>query len=409
MGHTRVLATIAGAALGLGWSGALAQSTSQEITRDYASELMADAQGRKSLAGQGQEEEARGLVFGANGSTLNIRGQLDIRTTLTSRDAGDEDEDFTWGTELRRTKLIGEGDLNNTWSYKVQMAFDRGDGSVVLEDVWAEWKFDDNWSLFFGQFKVPTLREELISSTKQQAADRSLMNELHNLDRTQGFLLNYDSEQFDLSLTFNDGPMTANTTYDSPAESDLGVGARGRWNYSGNKKQLDDLAGWQNQAYAGGLGAAFHYSTGGSTGGPTMDQDFWQVTIDNQSEGSGWNIFAAFVWSHLEPDVGDDVDTFGIVLQGGWFIAQDTEIFARWDCFQPDSDSANDDFFNTLTAGLNYYFIPESHASKLQIDVQVFIDDPADSDGVTPQQGIGFLPTADSGEITLRVQYQLLF
>lgn len=423
MGHTRAFVTLAGAAVGLGCSAALAQSTSLDQTRAYAAELTADAQGRSSLLTDGAATDKSSLLHFQNGdATLDIGGQFQFRNTFNFRDAESMgDEDFTWGHEIRRMKFWFDGDLNETWSYKFQFATNRDGGGVFFEEGWADWHLNDNWTLRGGQFKVPTLREELISSKYQQFADRSLTNEIFNLDRTQGLMLIYEGDQFNLYLSVNDGsgntslpPSTSgiNVPFESMAEADIGLTGRGEWFFAGDKSQLDDFAGWQNQDYAGALGGAIHYQTGGETGGPTADFDLYQITVDVQVEGGGWNAFAAGIWNHVEPEMGDDADTFGIVAQGGFFATPELELFGRWDIIIPDSDAAADDPFNTLSAGGTYYFIPNSHASKLTLDVQIFLDDPADTDlvaGTDGVPGIGFLGSDDSGEVAIRCQYQLLF
>ena len=53
----------------------------------------------------------------------------------------------------------------------------------------------NGWKLRFGQFKAPFMREELVSSSRQQTAERSLVNEEFNQDRSQGVELSLEQDQ----------------------------------------------------------------------------------------------------------------------------------------------------------------------------------------------------------------------
>lgn len=166
------------------------------------------------------------------------------------------------------------------------------------------------------------------------------------------------------------------------------------------------------------VGGAFHWQHMGDTaafsGGvpaAVADTDMVSYTVDLSIEGGGWNAFAAFVGRRIDTEGSSALDDFGAVVQGGYFFTERTEGFARWDAVFPDDDrAADDDDFHTLTAGLNHYFIEASHAAKLTVDVQVYLDDQAGSSSVvSSQSGLGTLPSSESGQIAVRVQMQLLF
>jgi hypothetical protein len=103
----------------------------------------------------------------------------------------------------------------------------------------------------------------------------------------------------------------------------------------------------------------------------------------------------------------------GIVLQGGVFIPEtDVELFARYDVVIADDDRANNDAFNTVTAGINWFL--HGHAARFTFDVQYFINDTAGNelvDAYANDDGseIGLLPSGDDGQISLRAQFQFLF
>lgn len=396
MSHAKRLAVFAGATIGFG-SVVCAQSS--DLSNAYAADLLNDSMTRKSL-------------LGTSNSTVTPFGQIQFRYLWNNRDDSGLDNDATTGFQTRRTKIGVKGDVNQEWKFKVVGAFHRGDGVFLLEDAYVDYQVNDNWTIRFGQFKLPTLREESISSAHQQAADRSIMNELFNQDRSQGVMFSYAAADsgFRFSGALSDGLMTANSDFDSMAEADFALTGRFDWMFQGDDASVfDDFQGWTGQngdSIVGNAGVAGHWQSGGETGG-TADVDHWQVTGDVHIEGNGWSVFAAAVWDHIDPEGGTESDNWGVVVQGGFFLQENWEAFARWDSIFADDDTGADDF-STITVGVNHFFIPNSHAAKFTADVQLFLDEQAAS--LAPAStGTGLLPSGEDSQIALRLQMQLLF
>jgi hypothetical protein len=394
---------------------AFAQVTSDEV-QAHRAEIASDAATRTSLLTNDYAGAERGgvTVWRQGDSSVTLSGQFQFRYTMNIRDGQGAEEDFTHGFSVRRAKLIADADLNETWSVHMQGAFDRDGGAFILEDAWADWELDENWTVRGGQFKTPTLREELVSSKRQQAVDRSATNEAFNLDRTQGVMAMYNADKWRFIGAVTMGAYTSNSDFNSPSNADYAFTGRGEWLFAGDWSQLDDFAGWQGQEYAGLVGAAIHWQDGGSTGvgnvGATSDVSAIQFTVDTQVEANGWNAFAAFIWNHVDPDGGSETDDLGIVLQGGVFVSDSDELFGRYDVIIPDSDTpGGDDAFNTLTFGWNHYFIPESHASKFQVDLQWFFNATTDNGLVGANTGIGLLDSSEDTQFAIRAQYQATF
>ncbi len=86
--------------------------------------------------------------------------------------------------------------------------------------------------------------------------------------------------------------------------------------------------------------------------------------------GNGWNVFLAGIGASAESNAAgaSDVTHFGVVLQGGIFVSDAVELFARYDGLflddevtAPALDPAD---FHFITVGGNYFVSPESHAFK---------------------------------------------
>ena len=65
-----------------------------------------------------------------------------------------------------------------------------GANRLILDAV-LKWNFANNFTLWFGQTKLPGNRERVVSSQKLQFVDRSLLNSRFNLDRDIGLQLHH--------------------------------------------------------------------------------------------------------------------------------------------------------------------------------------------------------------------------
>lgn len=470
MSQTSILQKLAGAAVTLGAVGSVfaadqtkAWTGSADEVRALIAETMADAETRSSLLAAGSTagyDNSRNTFFLASDDgawRLNVGGYVQFRYYLNFRDDGDgngdgiTEEDFESGFENRRTKIIFDGNVATNIFYKIQGNFSSTDsGRFTLEDAYGGYRWDNGFYTKFGQFKLPFLREELVSSAMQLAADRSLTNEIYNQGRAQGIELGYEQEDWRAMLAFSDGFNSANSLLNSDSapqfsansaqslygfsnnggEADWAFTGRFEYKFAGDWKAFKDFTSFPGSDFACLLGVAGHVEqsdnnvTADVTGDGVPDfqgeTTYGGWTVDLSLEGDGWNFFIAGNGQHWNDNLiavpagtpaDNSADDYGLVVQGGWFIPNtDWELFARYDVTFADADrtgpgSTADDTFNTITAGTNWYW--SGHAAKFTFDVQYFIDDQPVLTG--PRPDIGYLGDDDEGEITLRFQFQFLF
>jgi len=448
MKRTQQISTIAGAALGLSLSAAAVAQTTTD--RGYEAEIAADATSRSSLLQSGSTagHNERGFYIGSGDGnyTLYVGGYTQFRYVLSFADddsIGDS-EDFGNGFDQTRSRLIFQGNvINPNLTFYVEGAFDGSadggtlgsDGSFTLLDYWGQYEFDNGVAVKFGQFKAPVTRERMVDARHLLAADRSVVDEIFNAGRVQGVAFTYRNDNIGLIGGIHDGARTANTSFFSPAsatytgvagiggpapvaESDIALTARGEFKLAGDWERFADFTSFRNsEDVAAMIGAAVHwqhhgdtavYGPGGQVASPEVD--ILVYTIDASVEGNGWNLYGAFIGANGDPDTGNDVDNFGFLVQGGVFLADQFELFGRWDVFLPDDDSMGDDDFHTFTVGGNYYFVPESHAAKFTADVQWFTEQVSNSTGVlAPSSTTALVPSNDDDQFAVRLQMQLAF
>ena len=101
---------------------------------------------------------------------------------------------------IRRARLKFDGHVfNPKWVYKVELALGNRNiggiseftnmGARLILDAVIKYQFTDNFSIWFGQTKLPGNRERVVSSQKMQFVDRNIINSRFNLDRDMGFQL----------------------------------------------------------------------------------------------------------------------------------------------------------------------------------------------------------------------------
>ncbi len=383
---------------GVGASGAPAQPI--DLARAYGAEMRADAAERSSA----QAAAAAGpKVGGYLQFRYVINGRDNVPSTVPPAPVG---EDLSVGFQDSKIKLSVGGTLTDEIGYSLLTNARLSDGTVEIQEAIGNWKASENWTIRWGQFKLPLLREELMADTRQLAVDRSAMNSEFTQGRSQLVQAGYAAEKVRFFLAFSDGLNTLNTDFGSPAEADYAFTGRCEWMFTGaDWARFNDFTSWRGSGFTGMVGGAAHWQSGGETDN-TIDSDLLEVTADASVEGAGWNAFAEFVFRSAEPAVGTDADDMGFLVQGGVFVADAWELFARYDGVFPDSSAGED--LSTITAGVNYYVIPESHAAKFSLDFQYFIDAQSTSI-VAPNTLVGLLPSAEDGQWVIRLQAQLNF
>jgi len=447
MGQTKSLVLLAGAALSLCASGALAQQASSDEIRATVAEMLSDAETRSSLLSSGDAGHDGRFFIAGDGFRLNVGGQLQVRYIADFRDDQNND-DFINGFQLRRIKLNFQGDINKDWFFRVRASADSGGvveneldtggnptgrftsantGGFSPDYAYAGYKFANGVRVTAGQFKLPLLREELVGDERQLAAERSVTNYVFTQDYSQGVMFDYETETWRGAVAFSDGLATRNTDYTNDqlsswfvsggglGESDFAVTARFEYLFSGGWKMFDDFTAAKGQDFGAMAGVAGHYQSSANSNITTdVDVQTLQYTADVTLEGDSWNIYGAFIGRHQDQRTGGadtDFADFGAVVQGGWRFAENTELFARWDAIFGDEDRAafaTEDQFNFVTFGLNHYWA--GHAAKGTLDVVWSLDSTSGPlGGILPNTAVGLAGDTEENEIAFRAQFQLLF
>jgi hypothetical protein len=377
-----------------------------------------------------------------------------------------------YGFEVRRAKLEFSGHVvDPSWQYAVTLAYqqffgsntnpasfsgfaggggvNQGDdfaGGIGLENAYIKKDLGNGFSVQVGQFKSPFLREWLVSSKYQLAVERSLVSTLFSTGWTQGLQLNWNNDNLRAMVSYNDGANNANlgatsgTNVGSFGNANGGVGFT-QWAFTGrvefmafgNWAQFDDLTSMRGEGSGLLVGGGINWQRGGEqeaiAGIPANangDGEFFGWTLDATWDLGGANLYAAWVMntSYSLPVGQGDINSYGIVVQGGYFITDTIELFARWEWMNTQNKnntvagsdvSANSPvnaFVNNIgTIGANWYLGGKN--VKWTTDFGVSWNPVTFQNGIFGQDIAGANYRTEGanggGQIVIRSQIQLLF
>ena len=391
-----------------------------EHDRGYAGELLADASLHASLLSDSATpgHDGRFFLASADGANrLNIGGEFQFRYLGNfGADSPASSADYTGGFQLNRTRLEFRGNvIDPKLTYRVLVNFNAS-GTLVLQDAYSEYELDNGLKIRWGQFKLPFDREFYATApTQTQTIERSLVNSIFRLDRSQGIQLAYEADRWRLTGAISDGSRASDTPFTSAAEADIALTGRAELRLGdAGWRQFRDQTSFRDDKTGALLGLGGHWQQEGITGAPsgsTGTQDLFAYTADASYEGGGWNLLAAVNGRVIEYS-GASIHDLGFIVQGGVFVTDHAEVFARYAHIIPDSDRpGGTDDFGAITAGLHWYFVPRSHAAKLTAEVTYYPSAQADSGSLvtSPNTGVGLLADTDDGQIGLGLQMQVLF
>jgi hypothetical protein len=149
------------------------------------------------------ESDQRPLVHIKDGlglqidSTFRINFRFRMQNRIGFWNRMDRADEPGFEARVRRLRLRLDGFvLSPRFAYYIQLSFSRadqdlvdGDISQIVRDAMVYYFIDPDFYIGFGQSKLPGNRQRVISSGNLQMPDRSLANQLFNIDRDFGFFL----------------------------------------------------------------------------------------------------------------------------------------------------------------------------------------------------------------------------
>ena len=410
----------------------LTEQRSSEI-RGIVQDVLADADTRTSLQSSGAMAGYNNGFFLASPDgnfSLKVGGQIQIRWVMNSA----KDQNTLWGFENRRTKLDFQGNVfSKDWTYRVRSNFsDDAFGVSDLEFAYVEKAMDNGMSIRVGQFQAPWLREVLVDSSMQLAAERSIMAQLFSQGYSQGIQWGMESDSFRINAGLFDGigagqDFFGGNSYNSQntnwafTPTNYAVAARADFKLSGDWSQFDDFSSFKGEEAGMMAGVAVLYQrangNANANNGAAAGNKVFGITGDFTWDFGGASLFASGVWAQNKPKSGSKTSPWGVTFQGGYFVSEDAELFARYEYvnYNVDLPGGSDvNKYNGVTFGVNYFF---AKGVKFTTDFSWNLK------SLSGQGGNGFGPSSaqlnasgfrtdvngNDNQWALRAQLQLLF
>lgn len=385
--------------------------------RELVQEVLADADTRSALGEDGFYAGHDGKFFLASKDgqfRMDVGGQIQFRYVYNSRDDGSDDLE---GFQARRSKVFFSGTLYEEFDFQFQVQASRSSGTVSTDSIWVRWRFAEGFGLTFATVtKAPFGREELTSSKRQLAVERSHINTIFSPAKVEGVMLEYATGDLKLKVMVNDGFGSQQEDFTA---DDTDFGLTGRAEYfialqeGAKSRAFRDFSGKAGDAWGMLLAAAFHYEDKDSA---TGSGSYMIWTVEAGIEGDGFNAFVAFFGIHEDDDLGQDGDGYALLIQGGYMIVPEVfEIFARYEHIWTDStgfagpsvfDNAGAlalaDDIDIITLGGNYFI--KSHNVKVTGDVMFVLDPIAGT-----SSGTGLRNSGVDDQLVFRFQVQVNF
>lgn len=390
-----------------------------EEVKALVKEVLADADTRASLLEGGMTAGHNGKFFLASedGSfSLVLAGRIQVRYIADFRNNSGSDDGET-GFQIRRIKPSFSGHIGNPkLNYTIVLAADRDSGAFAAEEAKIGYKLTDGLVIEGGRFKAPFLREELTSSGRQLAVERTLVNELYTVGFVEGVQLTYTQDMFKIAFMIHDGQNSGETGTAKDYHNDLtDIAMSGRLDImlAGDWKQWADFTTWSKDEMAIFLGAAFHYEVA-ETGSSAANNTMFMWTVDGSLEVQGLSLYGAFIGKHVDINGGANLNQYGALAMLAYHVIPDKlEPFVRWEWYNTDGfrtatgafagAAATFDEAQLVTVGANYYF--RKHDAKFTLDVVWALDPITGSSGLGLQSDSG----SNQDQVAIRGQFQLQF
>ena len=414
-----------------------------EEVRALVREVISDANSRASLAGNGfvaGYDDGFFLASPEETFYLELAGKVQVRYIYNNRRNSGED-DHQAGFTIRRPRFnpggyISVGERRINFDITINGGRGRND-PTMFQDYYVTTALTDAVDIRAGRFKQPFSLQNIRSSSRQLAVDRSVVNNIFALNRSEGVMLRYAGERLRMYGAVNDGRGGVQTDFDED-NVDVGLTGRAEALLAGDWDQFADASSWSDEGPGAMLGAAIDYDVG-ETGTDTIEPGpdgtlgtpddvnipnndsvlVW--TADLSAQRSGFGVLIAGYGQHTDNEDGPNFDDFGFFAEAGYMIVPDTlEPYVRYGMIFADEDrpvvqdGSLDGQTRLVTAGINWY--QARHDSKFTLDAVYALDPLFVSDrgpGARPRAigsgALGLVSDAagEPGQFVIRAQYQL--
>ena len=325
-------------------------------------------------------------------------------------------------------------------------------GQLQLLDAWARINFSDNWSLRFGQYRLPYAREQLVVDQYQMAVSRSIVSRNYGLWYSQGMELQFQGDDTRWNFSVDNGATdnvigpslksVGSDPLNSPwytQQSSFSVNSRIEWKPFGAWEDFNSFTSPVGEQAGMLLGFAYHTqmttpSSAFDTSSTTQSgKNEWNsATVDGQWNFGGASIFTSAYYNYINSNasyvadfsstVGNRnfgyINAYGFTFQPAMYIDPKVEIFSRYEysCWSTSNDAIlggagnpvsslhQQGPLNIVTVGLNWYL--DGQDLKWTTDFGMNVGSDVGGSYIDTASG---WRASGQGEFVFRTRLQLIF
>jgi len=345
---------------------------------------------------------------------LSLGGRGQFQYQFLDRETGQDVSQF----RIRRFKVyMGGYAFSSDLTYRVQADLTKANTAQLLDDAWINYRFAEEAQAQAGQFKVPFLREELISDGAQQFVDRANVVDAFkpsydigvmgwgDISKSlfaysagifggagQGQTRTGNSSAYAIRAVFN--PLGAVPYTESALENFENLRLSIGGDYFRNTLKKAGPATFQDTSsttppYAGTSGWLGANVTAFDN---TEKVDIEMYSIDGALKWRGLSAQAEYMHGSADGEVtGRKVNASGWYAQAGYLVVpKHLEVAARYTWYDP-NDHVSNDLVTQVQGAVSWYF----HAHNLKVQ--------ADYTNIHTQKGAG-KPSTDDQQVRLQAQ-----
>ena len=415
-----------------------------EAIKGLVSDVLADADSRASLAGNGLMAGWSDDFFLASADgrfMLRIGALMQNRFLYDHRsfEPGQQGDRSVYGFETTTARLNLAGHLfGKDIQYRFELGYGRTDpmqisgqevpfGTRVYE-AWVRQRLTDELAVKVGLFRAPFTRETLVYEGRQLLVDRSSVDYRMGMGRVMGIELDYVTDEMRGMFSYNSGSGALFTQLQNPdrvppwsySQENMEYSFQGRLEFllAGEWSQFRQFTSPPDQEFGLMIGVAGTAMATERTGGGNIDKaKVYGGTADVSVMFGGANLFAAFIYEQ-ELDVAPTlprIDWIAFVVQGGIYLDSKTEFFARYqwggaETVELSGPNATNPFgrvYSIAQIGLNYYI--DGQDVKFTIDGGLSFNPLNDISAINQTGWLPGPPDEHNAQFLIRTQLQLMF
>ena len=339
---------------------------------------------------------------------LNVGAYTQIRYGMNWRgsEPGRAGEDFTRNASINRTRLFLEGQYTEALNYHFRINIDdTGDADLIV--AYGQWNFAPDWSVRVGEQFMALSREDWMFAQDVLGVEFSANDFTFAIGSSIGAQVHHVDGNHRWWAGFSNGAFGGKETFGSLDAADIAFTGRSEWQLEGEDWSVwDDLVGRRGRADGWLFGVAGGYQLR-LKDSPKPDHGA-EVIADLSVNGDGYQAMIAGTWAAIDPDGGDWYNNYGVLLQGGYFVADRTQLYTAFEWIDPGDQPGDLDPFTTVSVGVNFFPFVRTNRWKFTAEV-AYLFGRLDQTIVAPSDSLGWLASDESGQLNIRLQAQLGF